>query len=134
MDGQPVGDEWDMIFQTERRIYAGGEEEVVAAEVGRPVGSGLDSGRAAGPVLGHRHADQGTGRRLEPANQRDTARGWKWTGRSFCSGPTTPAGWKPAPPGFPGPEAGPVVDDLRSGRLALAEIPAGRPDLAVPVE
>jgi signal transduction histidine kinase len=38
--GEPVGDDWEMIFQTERRSYAGGEEEILSAEVVRSGGRG----------------------------------------------------------------------------------------------
>jgi signal transduction histidine kinase/HAMP domain-containing protein len=39
-DGQPADQDWDLIFQTERRIYPGGEEEILAAETVRRDGRG----------------------------------------------------------------------------------------------
>jgi signal transduction histidine kinase len=122
MDGRPVADEWNMIFQTERRIYAGGEEEVVAAEITRADGRGWI--RVELPVrswgiptlvkeLGGGPDPRSTGYR--PRAEVD---------RPILLLRADDTGWLEAgDTGFPGPETRPQVADLRSGRSLLEEIP-----------
>ena len=71
-DGQPVGTEpvAGGIFQIERRIYAGGEEEILDGEITRQDGPGLDPGRTAPAVLAHRHPAGEPGRRAGPDGHR----------------------------------------------------------------
>ncbi len=126
MDGEPVVDEWEMIFQTERRIYAGGEEEVVAAEVGRASGQGWI--RVELPVRSWGIAtlikELGGGSNSRTSGYRPRVE----VDRPILLLRADDTGWLEAgPTGFPGPQAGPLVEDLRSGRFPLTEISvAGR--------
>jgi len=125
-DGQPPGNDWTMIFQTERRVYAGGEEEVVAAEVLRSGGRGWI--RVELPVRSWRIAtllqELGAGSRMTGRGYRPRAE----VDRPILLLRADDTGWLEAGDwGFPGPEADPIMEKLRRGDLTLAEIPlAGR--------
>jgi signal transduction histidine kinase len=126
IDGQPASEDWNMIFQTERRVYAGGTEEVVAAEIVRPGGRGWI--RVELPVRSWHiptlMRDLDAGPDLRASGYRPRAE----VDRPILLLRADRTGWLEAgPAGFPGPGAAPVVADLKEGRRRLAEIPlAGR--------
>ena len=126
MDGGEVAADWDMIFQTERRVYAGGQEEVVAAETPRAGGRGWI--RVELPVRSWRIstlvAELGGDQDLRKNGYRPRAE----VDRPILLLRADDTGWLEAgDTGFPGPETGALVTDLRSGKQLLVEIPvAGR--------
>ncbi len=124
MDGLAVADDRDIIFQTERRIYTGGQEEVVAAEVARTEGRGWI--RVELPVRSWHIPtllrELGGGPDLRAAGYRPRAE----VDRPLLLLRADDTGWLEAGhAGFPGPETDRVVEDLRAGRRTLAEIPLG---------
>ncbi len=124
INGLPVQDNWNMIFQTERRIYAGGQEEVVAAEVARAEGLGWI--RVELPVRSWRIStlirELWGSHDLSTNGYRPRAE----VDRPILLLRADDTGWLEADvSGFPGPEANPLVADLRAGRISLAEIPRG---------
>ncbi|MEN8006486.1 MAG: ATP-binding protein, partial [Candidatus Krumholzibacteriota bacterium] len=126
INGLPVQDNWDMIFQTERRIYAGGQEEVVAAEIARTDGGGWI--RVELPVRSWRIStlirELWSSHDLRSNGYRPRAE----VDRPILLLRADDTGWLEADAlGFPGPAANPFVADLRAGLKPLAVIPrAGR--------
>ncbi len=126
IDGGVVADGWDMIFQTERRVYTGGQEEVVAAETPRVGGRGWI--RVELPVRSWRISTL-----VKELGGSQDFRGNGYRPRAEVDRPilllrADDTGWLEAGgTGFPGPETGPLVADLRSSECPLVEIPvAGR--------
>ena len=124
INGLPVQNNWDMIFQTERRIYAGGQEEVVAAEIARADGRGWI--RVELPVRSWRIStltrELWGSHDLSSNGYRPRAE----VDRPILLLRADDSGWLEADAsGFPGPAANPFVADLRSGRTPLAVIPRG---------
>ncbi len=126
VDGSAVADDWDMIFQTERRAYAGGQEEVVAAEIARAEGKGWI--RIELPVRSWRIStlvkELGGGPGLSTNGYRPRAE----VDKPILLFRADDTGWLEAGnTGFPGAETSLLVADLRSDPDLLAEIPvAGR--------
>ena len=122
IDGGAVADGWEMIFQTERRVYTGGQEEVVAAETPRVGGRGWI--RVELPVRSWRISTL-----VEKLGGDQDPRGNGYRPRAEVDRPVLllradDTGWLEAGgTGFPGPETGPLVADLRAGGRSLAEIP-----------
>ena len=122
IDGLAAGDDWAMIFQTERRIYTGGSEEVVAAEISRSGDRGWI--RVELPVRSWHiptlMRELGGGGDLSSGGYRPRAE----VDRPILLLRADETGWLEAGvAGFPGPEADVLVADLKSGRRQLAEIP-----------
>ena len=121
--GEPVDEDWEMIFQTERRSYAGGEEEILSAEIVRQGGRGWI--RVELPTRSWRIstllADLTGGLVSRPGYQprnevdrpvlllRGDALGWQGTGD----------------PGFTGPATAELVRSLKSGARSWAILQQG---------
>ncbi len=126
-DGRPAEPGDAIAFQTERRLYSGGHEEILVAEVARRAGRGwlrvevpLRSWRLS--TLAPAAGDLGSpgGDRYRPRLEVD---------RPALLLLADDGGWRGSgPEGFPGAESDNVVAELRDGRREWAVLRVGQAD------
>jgi len=126
-DGLPPDDNWNMIFQTERRTYSGGEEEIVAAEIVRSAGRGWI--RIELPVRSWRistlMADLGTAQSGRANGYRPRAE----VDRPVLLLLADDSGWLAAgESGFPDPSADALLAELQAGSRDWAVLPVADED------
>ncbi len=120
----PAGAPLDAVFQTERRIYLGGEEEIVVAEAPRLDGRGWL--RVEMPVRSWRLSTLLAGMTGRPQGDADRYRPRAEIDRPVLLLLADDSGWLRAEDtGFPAADADARVADLREGRRAWARIEAG---------
>ncbi|HPF70857.1 MAG TPA: HAMP domain-containing protein, partial [Candidatus Krumholzibacteria bacterium] len=126
-DGEFGAEDPEIYFRTERRIYAGGEEEILAGEIARRGGLGWIHVEV--PVRSWRietlQAELGGVTDAEPGRYRPRSE----IDRPLLLLHADAGGWLDAGDGgFPDASAEPALADLRRGDAAWAEVPIeGRP-------
>ncbi|MBK8165593.1 MAG: HAMP domain-containing protein [bacterium] len=123
-DGDPAGSEDVIAFQSELRLYGGGQEEVLVAEAPRRMGRGwlrleapLRSWRISTLTVTGSSSTAPADNRYRPRLEVD---------RPVLTLLADDNGWLGSgPEGFPGAENDDLVAQLRSGRRAWAELKVG---------
>jgi signal transduction histidine kinase len=125
--GVPAGPADDIVFQSERRLYTGGQEDILVAEAPRRSGRGwlrvevpLRSWRVSTLTAPQDNPDAAGGNRYRPRQEVDRPvlllladdGGWRGSGAE----------------GFPGPDGDAPVAQLRTGLREWALIPVGGHD------
>ena len=125
--GSPAGAGDDVVFRSERRLYSGGQEDILVAEAPRRSGRGwlrvelpLRSWRVSTLNATPEQPDTDAARRYRPRQEMD---------RPVLLLLADDAGWRGSgAEGFPGPEGDAPVARLRSGQRSWALVPIGGRD------
>ncbi len=125
--GAAAGPGDDIVFRSERRLYSGGQEDILVAEAPRRSGRGWL--RVEAPLRSWRVSTL-----TAPQDNPDAAGGGRYQPRQEVDRPVLllladDGGWRGSgAEGFPGPDGDEPVAQLRAGRREWAVIPVGGHD------